>query len=210
MTALPMRDVGALRDVVRDALAVEIPRKVEGLRAEFGWTDVEMPHAEKVESGEVSDNTLNSMGATWIIVLTPRLITDEQVDIDDRGLPVYMSRYLCRVMVWAKAVDQQTVLHARDRLALAAKLALMEWPNLRPDTYGDTGYRVHRDTYVERFGDPVRLGNAGSRLWAPGLLSIDVDVEETLSASTRPPLGQAETVEQNSYAVGPEQPMTPP
>lgn len=208
---LPMGDAGQLRDVLRDALMFELPRKVDLLRAERSWGEAEMPHAEQVSSGEMSDRLLTTMGATWVLVANPRLRSAQQVDIDPRGLPVFMSRYSARVYVWTKAESHDLVLRARDRLALATKLALLEWPNLRPGTAGDTGYRVYRNTYSEQFGEPQRLVNtAGNRLWAPALLSVEVDVEESMAASTRPPLGQVQTINQNGYSVGPDQPLTPP
>lgn len=207
MTAPAMRDAGSLRDVLVDALRVELPRKVELLRVERGWTDAQMPHAEQITSGEPADDALTAMGATWVLVSSPRLLTNTCVDIDARGLPVYLSRYACQVQVWAKAADQETVLAARDRLTLAVKMALLEWPNLMPGTRGDSGFRLHRTTYTERFLRPRRLTDR-PRLWAPSLLSVDVEAEEGLAASTRPPLGTAETTRTDGYVVGPDQPMT--
>lgn len=206
-----MRDAGHLRDVVRDALAIEVPRKIPLLRTQWGMTQVELPDLATIVSGAPVENALTSESDTWATVLNPRLFKTDQVDIDPNGLPVYMSRYSCRIYVWARAPEWALAIGIRDRLAVACRLALLEWPNLKPGIYGDTGYRLHRNTYTEQFGEPVRLvERGGGRVWAGALLAVDVDTEESLAdGSTRAPIGDAHTVTPDAVAVGPDQPLPP-
>jgi hypothetical protein len=204
-----MRDAGYLRDVVRDALKVEVPRKIVLLRPQWQLTAEELPDVDQIISGEPPDGALSSLGRTWLAVLNPRLFKTDQVDIDPAGRPVYMSRYSCRILVWALEADWDAAIKVRDRLAAVTRLSLLEWPNLKPGTYGDTGYRLHRNTYAEQFGEPVRLeARGGGRVWASAALAADVDVEETLAdGSTRVPIGQAQTVAPSAQAAGPTKPL---
>lgn len=206
-----MRDAGHLRDVVRDALAAEVPRKIPLLRTRWGLTAIELPDVGRIVSGEPVENALTGDSDTWVTVLNPRLFKTDQVDIDPSGLPVYMSRYSCRIYTWARASEWALAVAIRDRLAVVCRLALLEWPNLRPGTYGDTGYRLHRNTYTEQFGDALRLTErAGGRVWAGAMLAVDIDTEESLAdGSTRAPIGDARTVTPDAFAVGPDQPLPP-
>jgi hypothetical protein len=225
-----MIDSGGIADVCVAALLSEVPRKVARLHETNGWTDEDLPSAEtinvgdpqpaarnvqpqvwNINSGEVTDRALTSAGAPtlWILVLTPRLFKTDQVDIDPYGSPVYMNRYSVRFAVWAKAKNWELAKTYRNRAALVTRMTLLDWPNMVPQTYGDTGYRLHRNTYTEQFLTPVRV-ESGS-VWAPALLSAEIDAEESLrNGSTRDPIGDANTIQPGGFAVGAGQPMTPP
>jgi hypothetical protein len=223
-------DSGGIAGVCVAALASELPRKVARLHEHNGWTSDDLPAAEpinagepmvgrgaiptvwNVNSGEVTDKALTSAGTPtiWVVVLTPRLFKTDQVDIDPYGSPVYMNRYSVRFSVWAKAENWERAKIFRNRAALAVRMTLLDWPNMVPGTYGDTGYRLHRNTYTEQFLTPMRM-EAGGRVWAPALLSAEIDAEESLrNGSTRDPIGDADTIEPGGYTVGAGLPMTPP
>lgn len=227
-----MIDSGGIADVCVAALAGEIPRKVTRLHEVNAWTDADLPDADRVNvgdpqpasrnaapavwnvnSGEVTDKALTSAGAPtiWIVVLTPRLFKTDQVDIDPYGSPVYMNRYSVRFSVWVKAKNWELAKTYRNRAALVTRMTLLDWPNMKPQTYGDTGYRLHRNTYTEQFLTPIRIESGN--VWAPALLSAEIDAEESLrNGSTRDPIGDVDTILPGGYAVGPNQPMpeTPP
>jgi hypothetical protein len=222
-----MQDAGGIADVCVAALVGELPSKVARLRAAHGWDEDGLPGAERIHnggpatapegppptwfvySGEVTDKALTSAGTPtiWVVALTPRLFKTDQVDIDNYGSPVYMNRYQTQFGVWAKAGDWEHAKTFRSRAALAVRQTLLDWPNMRPGTYGDTGYRLHRNTYTEQFLTPVRM-EAGGRVWAPALLSAHIDAEESLrDGSTRDPIGDANTISPGSFAVGSGQPF---
>lgn len=203
-----MRGADGVRDRIVELLRFEVARKVPLLRTAFGLDAEKLPLLDEVVSGEATDRVLDSKGDTWVTVINPRLNSMTRVDIRN-GLPVYMNRYSCRIYVWAKSLDWKTAIDARDNLALACRLSLLEYPNLTPDTRGDTGYRLHENTYTEEFGEPLRLASAkGGRVWAGAVLAIDADCEETLEAgSTRPPIGINNEVITDAFAVGPTQPL---
>jgi hypothetical protein len=187
-----------------------LPRKIPLLRVAWNLDSNTLPMVTDVTSGEPADNALSSKDDNWVLVINPRLLTTDQVDIDPTGLPVYNTRYSCRIMVWAKGADWDAAIAARDNLAVACRLALLEWPNLEYGTYGNTNFRLHRNTYTEEFGVPMRTqGNsAGGRVWAGAQLSVDVDREDGLTdGSLRPPIGTADTVTPTAQAVGPTQSM---
>lgn len=200
-----MKDSGGIADVCVAALETELPRKIARLRESHNWTANDLPEVNEVKSGEVTDKALTSAGTPtiWVVVLTPRLFKTDQVDIDPYGSPVYMNRYSIRFSVWAKAGNWDLAKAYRNRIALAVRQTLLDWPNMVPGTYGDTGYRLHRNTYTEQFLTPVRM-EAGGRVWAPALLAAEVDAEESLrDGSTRDPIGEAATISPDSFAVGP-------
>lgn len=204
-----MKDSGGIVDVCVAALENELPRKIARLRESNGWTAEDLPDVTNIGSGEVTDKALTSAGSPtiWVVVLTPRLFKTDQVDIDPYGSPVYMNRYSTRFNVWALAGNWDTAKAYRNRIALAVRMTLLDWPNMVPGTYGDTGYRLHRNTYTEQFLNPLRM-QAGGRVWAPALLAAEVDAEESMrNGSTRDPIGDANTISPDSFAVGPGRPF---
>jgi hypothetical protein len=199
-----------MRGKLATLLASALPRKIPLLRATWGLDDNSLPMITDITSGESVENALTSKKDSWILVINPRLLKTDQVDIDPTGLPVYNARYSCRIMVWAIGVNWDAAIEARDNLAVAVRLCLLEWPNLEYGTYGNTNFRLHRNTYTEEFGVPMRTqGNsAGGRVWAGAQLSVDVDREDGLTdGSLRPPIGAANTVTTTAHAVGPTEPM---
>lgn len=205
-----MRGADEMRDKLGLLLQDTLPRKIPLLRAAWGLDANSLPMVTDITSGEPVDNALSSKKDNWVLVINPRLLTTDQVDIDENGLPVYNARYSCRIMVWAIGGDWDAAILARDNLAVACRLCLLEWPNLEYGTYGNTNFRLHRNTYTEQFGVPLRMqGNSGGgRVWAAAQLSVDVDREDGLTdGSLRPPIGTANTVTPTAQAVGPIQPM---
>lgn len=204
-----MRGSDGVRDQLAELLRYEVTRKIPLLRAVWALDQEDLPDLERVVSGETEDNALTSEGDTWVIVVNPRFLKTHRVDIDDAGRPVYMTRYSCRVLVYAKGDDWRTAKAARDNLVVACRLSLLEYPNLSAVVRGDTGYRLHEDTYTEENGEPSRNPGDGGRVWAASILSIDLDCQETLAdGSTRPPIGAVDTpVELDTNAVGPSDPL---
>jgi hypothetical protein len=205
-----VRGADGVRDKLAALLLSEVRIKIPLLRTAWTMTAVEIPDLDEVVSGESPEMALSSQGDTWILVINPRLLNTKRVDIVD-GLPVYMTRYSCRVYIWAKAESWSEAIAARDHLAAACRFALLEYPNLSNTVHGDTNYRLHENTYTEEYGEPLRMQNAkGGRVWAAAVLAIDLDCEETLQdGSTRPPIGEAEELVTHATIVGPGQPLPP-
>jgi hypothetical protein len=203
-----MRGADALRDRIVSLLEFEVARKVPLLRVAWDQYAVRVPDLEKIVSGEAPQRALDSQGDTWVTVVNPRLLSLTRTDIID-GRPEYMVRYSCLIYVWALGEDWGDALSARDNLAVACRLSLLEYPNLTAAGIGDTGYRLHENTYTEQFGEPIpHAAGKGGRVWAGAVLAIDADVQETLAdGSTREPLGSAEQVSVTATAVGPLQPL---
>lgn len=203
-----MRGANGVRDRIAALLEYEVARKVPLLRVAWSMSVAQIPGLDKVSSGEAPDFALTSEGDTWVNVINPKLLSMTRVGILN-GLPQYMTRYACRVYVWVKGEDWAGAINARDNLAVACRLALLEYPNLTPGTRGDTGYRLHENTYTEDFGEPFRLQQSkGGRVWAGAVLAIDADCQETLvDGSTRAPLGEAEEISTSATAVGPLEPL---
>lgn len=207
-----MRGADGVRDKLAGLLHSEMPRKL-GLLAE-AWQalvvdpGITIPELDQVVSGEAPDNAIASETDTAVLVLNPRLQNLKMVDIEN-GLPVFMSRYSCRIYAWARGETWAEAVSARDNLAVAARLSLLEYPTLDNQVHGDTGYRLLINTYTEEFGEPYRLANAkGRRAVAAAVLAIDLDCEETLAdGSTREPLGVAEQIVTTATLVGPGQPL---
>jgi hypothetical protein len=207
-----MKGADGVRDRLTTLLQHETQRKVPLLRTAWDLTPDRLPNFDRITSGEAVDALLSGDDPNWITVINPRLLKTTRVDIRN-GLPVYLTRYACRIYVWCKADDWATAIAARDNLALACRLSLLEYPNLTYDTRGDTGYRLHESTYTEEFSEPMRMTTkAGNRVWAGAVIAIDADVQETLEdGSTRPPIGEVEdpqnTITTTAEAVGPAQPL---
>ena len=205
-----MRGANGVRDKLAELLAYETARKLPLLREVWSLDQAHAPDVDQVVSGESADHALTSEGDVWIVVINPRLVRTVRVDIDDAGRPVYMTRYSCRVYIYVKGDTWSGTITARDNVAAACRLALLEYPTLSPDVPGDSGYRLHENTYTEESGEPRRLDRTG-RVWCGGVLSIELDCEENLAdGSTRPPIGQADTATlTGTEAVGPAEPLTP-
>lgn len=205
-----MRGADEMRDKLAVLLRQALPRKIPLLRANWGLDDNSLPMVTDITSGEPVDNALSSKKDSWVLVINPRLLKTDQVDIDPTGLPVYNTRYSCRIMAWAIAANWDAAILARDNLAVAIRLSLLEWPNLEYGTFGNTNFRLYRETYTEEFGVPMRAqGNSGGgRVWAGAQLSVDVDREDDIDdGSLRPPIGTAQTVTPTAQAIGVTQPM---
>lgn len=205
-----MRGANEMRDRLVTLIRQAAPPKIALLRTAWDYDQVQLPDIGTVMSGETADDLLTSaISTSWVLVINPRLLTTDQVDIDPYGQPVYNTRYSCRIYVWAQGEDWDTAKAARDNLAVVVRLCLLEWPNLTYNIIGNTNYRLHRNTYTEEFGEPHRISNrAGARVWAPALLSVDVDREDDLhNGSLRPPLGIADALTPAAQAIGPDQPM---
>jgi hypothetical protein len=204
-----VRGADGVRDKIAALLLDEVPTKIGLLRT--AWVaipGVSLPDLDEVSSGELTDNAMLAEYTTAIMVTNPRLLNLKMVDIED-GRPVYMTRYACRIYIWARGEDWPEAITFRDNLAVSARLALLEYPTLDNKLHGDTGYRLLVNTYTEEFGEPFRLANAkGRRVLAPAVLAIDLDCEETLAdGSTREPLGVSETITTTATLVGPGQPL---
>jgi hypothetical protein len=205
-----MRGANGIRNQIAELLRFEVARKVPLLRVAWDLQATTMPEIERLVSGEPPELVLDSSGNTWVNVINPRFLKTQRVDIQ-RGLPVYLTRYSCRIYVWSKSDSWAEAIESRDNLAVACRLSLFEYPNLTPGTRGDTGYRLHENTYTEEFGEPFRVKNPGNRAWAGAVLAIDADVQETLEdGSTRAPIGDPEqdnTISVTAEAAGPGQPL---
>lgn len=203
-----MRGADAVRDRITALLKHEVPRKVPLLRIAWDKQATSIPDLDEVVSGDSPEQALTSMGDTWVVVINPRFLNTMRVGIKD-GLPEYLTRYSCRVYIWAKGGSWAEAIDMRDNLAVACRLSMLEYPNMTPDARGDTGYRLHENTYTEEYGEPLRLAQAkGGRVWAGAVLAIDVECQETIAdGSTRPPLGDAQEITTTATGVGPGQPL---
>lgn len=199
------------RDQVAQALTFELPRKLVLLREAWLVDENKLPELDKVTSGEVADRFLTPHEASQVIVVTPKQRSQRRVDIDAAGRPVYMTRYACQVYVWTKSRNWQDALDARDNTADAVRRSLIEWPNLTPGRRGDSGYRVVEDSLQIEYGVPARMADNGGRLWCGGVLSLDIEVEETLAdGSTREPIGTVNEIVTTTSVVGPTEPFPSP
>ena len=206
-----MRGADGVRNQIATLLEHEVTRKVPLLQVAWDLREDSLPMFDQIKSGEAPDAFLSGGDGHWIIVINPKLLRTTRVDIRN-GLPVYLTRYACRVYVWCRGDDWAGAIAARDNLAVACRLSLLEYPNLTYDTRGDTGSRLHENTYTEDFGEPLRIATkAGNRVWAGAVMAIDADVQETLEdGSTRPPIGdpaEQNTITTTAEAVGPAQPL---
>lgn len=205
-----MRGADEMRDRLVTLIQQAAPPKIALLRQTWDYTVEQLPDLDLASSGETVEDILTAAtGRNVVIVINPRLLTTDQVDIDPYGQPVYNVRYSCRIYVWAQGENWDKAKAARDHLAVVVRLCLLEWPNLTYGVFGNTNFRLHRNTYTEDFGEPHRISNrAGGRVWAPALLSIDADREDDLhDGSLRPPLGTAHTLIPAAQNVGPGQPF---
>lgn len=206
-----MRGANGVRDKVAELLGIEVPRKIPLLREAWNLDASQLPDLDVVTSGEAALNALDSRGKSWVEVITPRLVRSVRVDIDPAGRPVYRSRYAARIYVWALGSDWETSKTARDNLAAAVRLSLIEYPTLTV-AGGDTGWLLHENTISEEYGEPQpvakRGGGASPRVWTGAVLAYEIDAEEsTADGSTRPPWGTNETLIVTGSGYGPGVPF---
>jgi hypothetical protein len=209
-----VRGADGVRDKVAELLAVEMPRKIPLLREAWDLDAAGLPDLDVITSGEAADNTLDSRGRSWVEVINPRLLRTRRVDIDPAGRPVYRSRYAARIYVWALGQDWGGAKTARDNLAAAVRLSLIEYPTLTI-LGGDTGWLLHEDTITEEYGEPQRINRRSTtgpaRVWAGAVLSYEIDAEEsTADGSTRPPLGVNNDMIITPHGYGPGVPFPVP
>lgn len=205
-----MRGPDEMRDKLATLIREAAPAKIPLLRTAWDYDTVQLPDVDLVKSGEMTDDVLSgSLGSAIVVVTNPRLLTTDQVDIDVYGQPVYNTRYSAQIFVWNLAPDFDVGMARRDHLAAVVRLCLLEWPNLEYNTYGNTNFRLHRNTYTEQFGEPARMANrAGGKFWTPARLSIDADREDSIhDGSLRPGIGTANSIAPAATAVGPGQPL---
>lgn len=205
-----MKGANAVRDQLTLLLASEMPRKIPLLRQAWNIDASLLPDVEQFVSGDVADEVLNGgQGGSWVIVVNPRLLRATRTgDFSPAGESEFHNRYVCRIFVWTLGADWEKSQACRDNLAAAARLSLIQYPTLVNDGTR-TKWRVNEGTYTEDFGVPVR--SRGSRVWSAAILSVEIDAEEYVDdGSTLPPLGTAETITPDAFAVGPGQPFPPP
>jgi hypothetical protein len=205
-----MRGPDEMRDKLATLIRDAAPPKIALLRPVWDYDRVQLPDIDLVKSGEMTDDLISGdLGTAIVCVTNPRLLNTDQVDIDPYGQAVYNTRYSCQLFVWCQAPDWDVCIAARDHLAAVVRLCLLEWPNLQYNTYGNTDFRLHRDTYTEQFSEPGRLSNrAGGKLWAPARIAIDADREDSIhDGSLRPARGTADTISPAATAVGPGEPL---
>jgi hypothetical protein len=206
-----VKDAGEIADLVTAALLFEAPRKVRLIRVAKGFTEQELPDFQKINSGEITDSAITDKAQFLALVLTPRLYKTWQVDIDSYGIPVQMNQWSLRINVWAKSKDWDAAKAIRNRLITVIRQALLEWPNMVPGTYGDTGFRLRGDTLNEQLFLPNRIVNAGNLVAAPGIVSVQMDSEESMrEGSTRTPIGNPDlpiNFDAEAIGVGQNQPL---
>lgn len=204
-----MRGANAVRDQLALLLASEMPRKIPLLRQAWDRDASQLPDVDQFVSGDVPDEVINGgQGGAWVIVVNPRLLRMTRTgDFSPAGEPEFHCRYVCRIFVWARGANVELSQECRDNLAAAARLCIVQYPTLTND--GTLlNYRVNEGTYTEDFGMPVRVN--GSKAWSAAILSVEIDAEEFVDdGSTLPPLGEVETVQADTYAVGPQVPFPP-
>lgn len=206
-------------DGVRNAcvalLREDLPERIPLLRAARGLDEAHLPNVapERIVSGERPSHVLTDAGRSWIEVINPRKIGARQVDLDDRGNPVYRTRWGLRIIIWALASTWDVSIAARDNLMAAVTGSLLEYPTLSR-TPGDSGFLVNINTIAEESGAPYRIADdpqgprVNPRVWTGGALIYQMDDESTLTeASTRPPWGEAEQINVTGAVGAPGQPI---
>lgn len=214
-----MNGPDGVRDQCVALLREDLPERIPLLREARGLDNSRLPDVarDRIVSGERPSNVLSSAkGGSWIEVINPRKVRMRQVDLDDRGNPVYRSTWGLRIIVWAFAREWDVSIAARDNLMAATTGSLLEYPTLSR-TPGDSGYLVNINTITEEPGPPFRIADdpQGARVnpgvWTGGALIYQMDDESTLTeASTRPPLGEAEQITVTGGIAAPGEPIKTP
>lgn len=191
----PEHGVKAVRDRVAALLRAELPRRIERMTYLWQLDAGEIPDPNRVTSGEKPDHALDNsgndreeQGAAWVEVITPRLLPRTRtVDITPRGSTVNRYRYSARLYVWTLAPTWDESMDRRDRLAVAVRDSLFSYPTLAiPPAVGDTGFLVNSSSISEEYGEPHRIGSGNTRVWAPALLTYEIDHEyDTEAVNTR-------------------------
>jgi hypothetical protein len=196
-----------VRDQLATLFAVDLPRRIPLLREQRLWGAEQLPDVDRVVSGTTDEETVRASGKpTWVIVENPRLLRMTATgDFSPQGEAEFHALYACRVIVWHLGKDWGLATAGRDHVAEACRGCLVQYPSLSVEP-GDSGYRLNLPTYTEDYGTPALARD--HRAWAAAILRTDVVVEEYLDdGSTLPPLGTVGSVDQDSYAVGFDQPM---
>lgn len=196
----PEHGVKAVRDQVAALLVADLPGRITDMTRLWALGEREIPQADMVTSGETPDNALDHRGEAWIEVITPRLLPRTRtVGLTLTGGSVNRYRYSARIYVWTLADTWPDAMDKRDRLATAVQDALFDYPTLAvlPAT-GDTGFLINSSSISQEFGEPYRARQKGGspRVWAPALLSYEIDHEwGTTDITTRPDLGRFDSVD---------------
>jgi hypothetical protein len=184
----PEHGVKAVRDKVAALLVADLPTRITRMTSLWGLDAGSIPGVDMVTSGEAADNALDARGKTWIEVVTPRLLPRTRtMDLTSSGSAVNRYRYSARIYVWAVADRWAQALDDRDRLAGAVRDSLFDYPTLAvPPVVGDTGFLLNSSTISEEYGEPYRIKRQGGspRVWAPALLSYEIDHEYNPDAVT--------------------------
>jgi hypothetical protein len=199
-----MRGPDGPRDRLANFLVEALPRKIDLLRQAWTLDEGKLPDLGKLSSGELPENLINSVSDAWIEVVNPRMLPGlRRVDITPAGDPVYLTRFSCRIFVWALGLDWDMSLARRDNIAAAVKMVLLEFPTLTL-AGGDTGWVVLEETWSEEYGSPQRTSNQSGRCWCSAVLSVDVRAEQSLSAGRmRAPIGRNNSVVLDVAPVAP-------
>ena len=199
ITTQPEHGVKAVRDAVARLLVADLPKRIDRMTSlwQLDAGAIPIPNADQVTSGEPPDNALDDRGITndgddrfgaWVEVITPRLLPRTRtVDISPRGSSVNRYRYSARIYVWCLAPTWTDALDRRDRLSVAVRDSLFSYPTLAvPPAVGDTGFLLNSSSISEEYGQPFRVGRGNTRVWAPSLLTYEIDHEyDTEAVTTR-------------------------
>lgn len=199
------RDV---RDQLARMLAVELPRKIALVREQLGLDASRMSDVAVLMSGEKPQSSVTNESGSFVEIITPtRVRSRGRVDLDPAGRPIMWNTYAARVYGWALGHTWPLAVEGRDNLAQMIELSLVEYPTCTLDAAEDTGLLVHERTLVITPGEPVPLASRGGgspRVWGPTVIAFEIDaIEATDLASTRPPLGTADTTTITGAAYGP-------
>lgn len=210
-----MRGPDGVRDAVVALLKEDLPERIPLLRAARGLDSARLPDVagDRIVSGERPSSVLTGGVASWIEVINPRKVRSRQIDLDERGNPVYRNTWGLRIIVWALAKEWDVSLAARDNLMAAVAGSLLEYPTLSR-TPGDSGFLININTITEEPGPPYRIADdpqgarINPRVWCGGALIYQMDDESTLTeASTRPPWGAADQINVSGAVTAPGQPL---
>lgn len=199
--------VKAVRDAVARLLVADLPKRIDRMTYLWQLDTGAIPDPGQVTSGETPDNALDDRGAevegdsktgAWVEVITPRLLPrTKTVDVSPSGSTVNRYRYSARIYVWCLAPNWPDAMDRRDRLAVAVRDSLFSYPTLAvPPAVGDTGFLVNSSSISEEFGEPHRIGRGNTRVWAPALLTYEIDHEyDTEAVTTRDDWGSFDGID---------------
>jgi hypothetical protein len=203
----PEHGVKAVRDAVARLLRADLPFRIDRMTQLWQLDRGQIPDPDMITSGETPDNALDHRGTTnegedkygaWVEVITPRLLPRTRtVEVTARGSSVNRYRYSARLYVWTLAPSWAEAIDRRDRLAVAVRDSLFSYPTLAvPPAVGDTGFLINSSTISEEYGEPHRIGRGNTRVWAPALLTYEIDHEyDTEAITTRDDWGSFDGVD---------------